>query len=70
MRAVDAVSRPGRGVAGQMRRHEAGAKFVAQGFGVQIPILISLLVILVAIVASLIATRGQGSRGRPVERMP
>jgi tellurite resistance protein TerC len=39
-----------------------GAKFVAQGFGLQIPIVASLLVILVAItasiVASLIATRG------------
>jgi len=40
-----------------------GAKFVAQGFGLQIPILASLLVIAAAItitiVASLIATRGQ-----------
>jgi tellurite resistance protein TerC len=40
-----------------------GAKFVAQGFGLQIPILVSLLVIAAAItvtiVASLIATRGQ-----------
>jgi hypothetical protein len=39
-----------------------GAKFVAQGFGLQIPILASLLVIaaaiIVTIVASLIATRG------------
>jgi hypothetical protein len=39
-----------------------GAKFVAQGFGVQVPITTSLLVILVAIVASiavsLAATRG------------
>src|SRR5215211_2669354 len=39
-----------------------GAKFVAQGFGLQIPILASLLVIAAAItvtiVASLIATRG------------
>ncbi len=44
-----------------------GAKFVAQGFGLQIPIVASLLVILVAItaaiVASLIATRGGNSRG-------
>ena len=40
-----------------------GAKFVAQGFGVKVPILASLLVIATAItvtiVASLIATRGQ-----------
>jgi tellurite resistance protein TerC len=43
-----------------------GAKFVAQGFGLQIPILASLLliaaVITFTIVASLIATRG-GKRG-------
>jgi tellurite resistance protein TerC len=49
-----------------------GAKFVAQGFGVQVPIVTSLLVILVAIVASIAvslgATRGgntgEGSRRR------
>ena len=44
-----------------------GAKFVAQGFGLQIPILASLLVIVttitIAIVASLIATRGGSSPG-------
>jgi tellurite resistance protein TerC len=42
-----------------------GAKFVVQGFGVHVPILVSLLVIAVAlvvsIVGSLIATRGGGS---------
>jgi tellurite resistance protein TerC len=40
-----------------------GAKFVAQGFGLHLPILVSLLVIAatmtVAIVASLIASRGK-----------
>ena len=49
-----------------------GAKFVVQGFGVQVPIVTSLLVILVAIVASIAvslgATRGgkagEGSRRR------
>jgi tellurite resistance protein TerC len=44
-----------------------GAKFVAQGFGVHVPILASLLVIAavvtVSIVASLIATRGGGKPG-------
>ncbi len=49
-----------------MGRHEAGAKFVAQGFGLQVPILASLLVILVAItsaiVVSLISTRGRPAR--------
>jgi tellurite resistance protein TerC len=43
-----------------------GAKFVAQGFGLQVPIVASLLVIAatmtVAIVASLIATRGRPAR--------
>ena len=43
-----------------------GAKFVAQGFGVQVPIVTSLLVILVAIVASIAvslgATRGGNSQ--------
>ena len=45
-----------------------GAKFVAQGFGVQIPVLTSLLVIAVAIAASIAvslgATRGGKSDGR------
>ena len=44
-----------------------GAKFVAQGFGLQVPILASLLVIAavvtVSIVASLSATRGGGKSG-------
>ena len=44
-----------------------GAKFVAQGFGLQVPILASLLVIAavvtVSIVVSLIATRGRRSGG-------
>ncbi len=35
-----------------------GAKFVAQGFGLQMPILTSLLVILVAIVASIAVSLG------------
>jgi len=46
-----------------------GAKFVAQGFGVKVPVATSLLVILVAIVASIAvslgATRGECSGGRP-----
>ena len=44
-----------------------GAKFVAQGFGVHVPIYVSLLVIAaivtVSIVVSLIATRGRGKSG-------
>ncbi len=48
-----------------------GAKFVAQGFGLQVPILASLLVIAAAITvtiaASLIATRG-GKHGEGGDR--
>jgi tellurite resistance protein TerC len=44
-----------------------GTKFVAQGFGLQVPILVSLLVIAVvvtaSIVVSLMATRGRRSGG-------
>jgi tellurite resistance protein TerC len=42
-----------------------GAKFVAQGFGVHIPILTSLLVILVAIVASIAVSLGATRGGNP-----
>jgi hypothetical protein len=41
-----------------MRRHEAGAKFVAQGFG----LLVILVAITSAIVVSLISTRGRPAR--------
>ncbi len=44
-----------------------GTKFAAQGFGLQVPILVSLLVtavvVTVAIVVSLMATRGRWSGG-------
>ena len=44
-----------------------GTKFAAQGFGLQVPILVSLLVtavvVTVAIVVSLMATRGRRSGG-------
>ena len=44
-----------------------GAKFVAQGFGIHVPILASLLaivvIITVSIVVSLMATRGGGKSG-------
>jgi tellurite resistance protein TerC len=44
-----------------------GAKFVVQGFGVQVPIVTSLLVILVAIVASIAVSLGATRRGKPGE---
>jgi tellurite resistance protein TerC len=42
-----------------------GAKFVAQGFGVQVPIITSLLVILVAIVASIAVSLGATRGSKP-----
>ena len=42
-----------------------GAKFVAQGFGLHIPIVTSLLVILVAIVASIAVSLGATRRSNP-----
>jgi tellurite resistance protein TerC len=44
-----------------------GGKFVAQGFGVQVPITTSLLVILVAIVASVAVSLGATRGNKPSE---
>jgi tellurite resistance protein TerC len=44
-----------------------GGKFVAQGFGVQVPIITSLLVILVAIVASVAVSLGATRGNKPGE---